>query len=132
MSQKRILIIDDDPSFLEICSAILMEYGYQVDTAKNTGDGLGKLVSQRPDLLILDVMMAAMDEGIAFATSLKRRDDLGRIPIMIVSARPDTEKGYKRTIDQDMDWLAADIFMEKPVMPQELLHNVRLLLGEKR
>jgi len=130
MSQKRILIIDDDPSFLEICSAILTEYGYAVDTANNTADGLEKLVSRRPDLLILDVMMAAMDEGISFATSLKKRDDTGRIPIMIVSARPDTEKGYKRTIDQDMDWLAADIFMEKPVMPQDLLHNVSLLLGK--
>ena len=130
MSQKRILIIDDDPSFLEICSAILIQYGYEVDTATNTGAGLEKLVSRRPDLLILDVMMAAMDEGISFANSLKKREDVGRIPIMIVSARPDTEKGYKRTIDQDMDWLAADIFMEKPVMPQDLLHNVRSLLGE--
>jgi len=130
MSQKRVLIIDDDPSFLEICSAILIQYGYEVDTATNTGAGLEKLVSRRPDLLILDVMMAAMDEGISFANSLKKREDVGRIPIMIVSARPDTEKGYKRTINQDMDWLAADIFMEKPVMPQDLLHNVRLLLGE--
>ena len=130
MSQKRILIIDDDPSFLEICSAILIQYGYEVDTATNTGAGLEKLVSRRPHLLILDVMMAAMDEGISFANSLKKREDVGRIPIMIVSARPDTEKGYKRTINQDMDWLAADIFMEKPVMPQDLLHNVRLLLGE--
>jgi len=130
MSQKRILIIDDDPSFLEICSAILIQYGYEVDTATNTGSGLEKLVSRRPDLLILDVMMAAMDEGISFANSLKKREDVGRIPIMIVSAKPDTEKGYTRTIDQDMDWLAADIFMEKPVMPQDLLHNVRSLLGE--
>jgi response regulator RpfG family c-di-GMP phosphodiesterase len=71
-----------------------------------------------------------MDEGISFATSLKQREDVGRIPIMIVSARPDAEKGYKRTIDQDMDWLAADIFMEKPVMPRDLLHNVSLLLGK--
>lgn len=131
MIQKRILIIDDDPSFVEICSAILIEYGYEVDTATNTDEGWKKLSSRGPDLLILDVMMATMDEGIAFATSLKKREDLGHIPIMIVSARPDTEKGYKRTIDQDMDWLAADIFMEKPVMPQDLLHNVRLLLGER-
>jgi len=105
MSQKRILIIDDDPSFLEICSAILIQFGYEVDTATNTGSGLEKLVSRRPDLLILDVMMAAMDEGISFANSLKKREDVGRIPIMIVSAKPDTEKGYTRTIDQDMDGL---------------------------
>ena len=70
-------------------------------------------------------------EGITFATSLRKREDLGRIPIMIVSARPDTEKGYKRSIDRDMDWLAADIFMEKPILPQDLLHNVHLLLKER-
>jgi len=132
MSQKRILMIDDDPSFLEICSAILTEYGCAVDTAKNTADGLEKLVRQRPDLLILDVMMAAMDEGISFATSLKQREGLGRIPIMIISARPDSEKGYKWTIDQDVGWLAAEIFMEKPVMPQDLPHNVSLLLAKAR
>jgi len=48
---------------------------------------------------------------------------------MIVSAQPDVEKGYKRTIEEDMDWIAADMFMEKPINPQDLLRNVRLLLN---
>jgi CheY-like chemotaxis protein len=129
MSQKKILIIDDDPSFLEICSAILTEYDYQVDTASNTEEGLKKILSQWPDLLLLDIMMATMDEGLNFATALKQRGDLRRLPIMIVSAAPDVEKGYKRTVEQDMDWISADIFMEKPINPQDLLHNVRLLLN---
>lgn len=129
MSQKKILIIDDDPSFLEICSAILTEYDYQVDTAANTEEGLKKILSQWPDLLLLDIMMATMDEGLNFATALKQRGDLRRLPIMIVSAAPDVEKGYKRTVEQDMDWISADIFMEKPINPQDLLHNVRLLLN---
>ena len=129
MSQKKILIIDDDPSFLEICSAILTESDYQVDTASNTEEGLKKILSQWPDLLLLDIMMATMDEGLNFATALKQRGDLRRLPIMIVSAAPDVEKGYKRTVEQDMDWISADIFMEKPINPQDLLHNVRLLLN---
>ena len=128
MSQKKILIIDDDPSFLEICSAILIESDYQVDTANNTEEGLKKILSQWPDLLLLDIMMATMDEGLNFASALKQRGDLYRLPIMIVSARPDVEKGYKRTVDQDMDWISADAFMEKPINPQDLLHNVRLLI----
>ena len=129
MSQKKILIIDDDPSFLEICSAILTESDYQVDTASSTEEGLKKILSQWPDLLLLDIMMATMDEGLNFATSLKQRGDLRRLPIMIVSARPDVEKGYKRTVDQDMDWISADLFMEKPINPQELLHNIELLIN---
>jgi CheY-like chemotaxis protein len=129
MNQKKILIIDDDPSFLEICSAILGEYNYQVDTASSSKEGLEKLVSERPDLLLLDIMMATMDEGLNFATSMRQSENLSKIPIMIVSAQPDAEKGYQRSVDKEMDWISADMFMEKPINPQDLLHNVRLLIG---
>jgi CheY-like chemotaxis protein len=122
------LIIDDDPSFLEICSAILEESDYQVDTASSSKEGLEKLVSQRPDLLLLDIMMATMDEGLNFATSMRQSEGLSKIPIMIVSAQPDAEKGYQRSVDKEMDWISADMFMEKPINPQDLLHNVRLLI----
>jgi len=128
MNRKKILIIDDDPSFLEICSAILEESDYQVDTATSSKEGLEKLMSQRPDLLLLDIMMATMDEGLNFATSMRQREDLNKIPIMIVSAQPDAEKGYQRSVDKEMDWISADMFMEKPINPQDLLHNVRLLM----
>ena len=129
MIRKKILIVDDDPNFLEICSAILEESDYQVDTASSSQEGLEKLVSERPDLLLLDIMMTTMDEGLTFATSLKQREDLNKIPIMIVSAQPDAEKGYQRSIDKEMDWISAEMFMEKPINPQDLLHNVRLLIG---
>ncbi len=128
MNRKKILIIDDDPSFLEICSAILEASDYQVDTASSSKEGLEKLVSQRPDLLLLDIMMATMDEGLNFATSMRQREDLHKIPIMIVSAQPDAEKGYPRSVDKEMDWISAEMFMEKPINPQDLLHNVRLLI----
>ena len=128
MNRKKILIIDDDPSFLEICSAILEESDYQVYTASSSKEGLEKLVSERPDLLLLDIMMATMDEGLNFATSIRQSEDLSKIPIMIISAQPDAEKGYQRSVDKEMDWISADMFMEKPVNPQDLLHNVRLLI----
>ena len=129
MNRKKILIIDDDPSFLEICSAILEESDYQVETASSSKEGLEKLVSQRPDLLLLDIMMATMDEGLNFATSIRQSEDLSKIPIMIVSAQPDAEKGYQRSVDKEMDWISADMFMEKPINPQDLLQNIRLLIG---
>jgi len=128
MNRKKILIVDDDPSFLEICSAILEESDYQVYTASSSKEGLEKLVSERPDLLLLDIMMATMDEGLNFATSIKQSEDLSKIPIMIVSAQPDAEKGYQRSVDKEMDWISAEMFMEKPINPQDLLHNVRLLI----
>ena len=99
-----------------------------MDTASNTEEGLKKILSQWPDLLLLDIMMATMDEGLNFATALKQRGDLRRLPIMLVSAQPDVEKGYRRTVDRDMDWISADVFMEKPIDPQDLLYNVELLI----
>jgi CheY-like chemotaxis protein len=128
MNRKKILIIDDDPSFLEICSAILEKCDYQVDTASSSKEGLEKLVSERPDLLLLDIMMATMDEGLNFATSIRQSENLSKIPIMIVSAQPDAEKGYQRSVEKEMEWISADMFMEKPINPQDLIHNVRLLI----
>ncbi len=131
MSGARIVIIDDDPSFLEITGAILKRFGYEVLTAANTSDGMALLESEKPDLLILDIMMATVDEGLDFAVRLRQKEGLQDLPIIIVSAQPETEKGYMRSLEDDLDWIAADIFMEKPVDPQALHHNIQLLLKKR-
>jgi DNA-binding response OmpR family regulator len=131
MVQDKILIIDDDPSFLEITSAILRRFGYDVLTANNVTDGLRLLDRYKPDLLLLDIMMATMDEGLQFAVKLRQGKEHQQLPIIIISAQPATEKGYSRTLDEDLDWIAADLFMEKPVDPQALKHNIQLLLQSK-
>jgi CheY-like chemotaxis protein len=131
MAQDKIVMIDDDPSFLEITGAILRRFGYNVFTADNVTDGLSLIQTKQPDLLILDIMMATMDEGLRFAVKLRQSEELRRLPIIIISAQPGTEKGYARNLDEDMDWIAADIFMEKPVDPQSLKHNIQLLLEEE-
>jgi len=129
MNPKKILIIDDDPEICEVLSQILAEYNYQVFTAQDTNSGYRLFVDTRPDLLILDIMMETMDEGLNFATELKRNEGIFGVPILIVSARPPVEKGYGRSLDEDLDWIHADIFMEKPIEPEELIHNVRLLVN---
>ena len=131
MSGKKIVIIDDDPEICEAMSDILTEYDYQVFTALDTSSGYQLLVDQRPDLLILDIMMATMHEGLDFATKIKKTEGIFGMPILIVSARPPVEKGYGRSLDEDMDWIHADVFMEKPVEPEDLIHNVKLLLEDR-
>jgi len=116
------------PVFLEITGAILRRFGYDVLTASNTQDGLRLIEEERPDLLVLDIMMATVDEGLRFAVKLRQNESLRKLPIIIVSAQPESEKGYTRTVEDDLDWIAADIFMEKPVDPQALRHNIELLL----
>lgn len=127
---KVILVIDDDPEICDAMQTILEEYGYRVCTALDTVRGQELLEREKPNLLILDIMMASMDEGLNFAGKIKKREGVWGIPILIVSARPPVERGYGRSVDQDLDWIAADIFMEKPVDPEELIHNVQVLLGE--
>ncbi len=129
--QEKILIIDDDPGFLEITAAILRRFGYEVLTANGTIDGMRFIQNAEPDLLILDIMMTTVDEGLQFATELRQKQESRKLPIIIVSAAPGTEQGYARNVDQDMDWIAADLFMEKPVDPQALRHNIELLLKNK-
>ncbi len=129
--QEKILIIDDDPGFLEITAAILRRFGYEVLTANGTTDGMRFIQNAEPDLLILDIMMTTVDEGLQFAAELRQKLESNKLPIIIVSAAPGTEKGYARNVDQDMDWIAADLFMEKPVDPQALRHNIELLLKNK-
>ena len=130
MSGKKIVIIDDDPEICEAMSEILSEYDYQVFTALDTHSGYQLLLEKRPDLLILDIMMATMHEGLDFATKMKEREGVYGMPILIVSARPPAERGYVRNLDEDLDWIHAEIFMEKPIEPEELIHNVKLLLKE--
>ncbi|RLA90528.1 MAG: response regulator, partial [Deltaproteobacteria bacterium] len=74
MSAKKIVIIDDDPEICDAMSDILSEYDYQVFTALDTKTGYQLLLEQRPDLLILDIMMATMNEGLDFATKIKERE----------------------------------------------------------
>lgn len=130
MEKKTILVIDDDPEICEALEEILSEYDYEVVTAQDTSRGAQLLEQKRPDLLILDIMMTTMQEGLDFASKLKAKEGIYGVPILIVSARPPVEKGHGRTIDQDMDWIAADIFMEKPVEPEDLIKNVKILLKE--
>lgn len=127
---KTILVIDDDPEICEALQEILSDYDYEVLTAQDTTKGAQLIEQRRPDLLILDIMMTTMQEGLDFATKLKEKEGVWGIPILIVSARPPVEKGYGRTIDQDMDWIAAEMFMEKPVEPEDLIKNVKILLKE--
>uniref|UniRef100_A0A832EKT6 Response regulator n=1 Tax=Desulfacinum infernum TaxID=35837 RepID=A0A832EKT6_9BACT len=129
---RKILVIDDDPEICQAMEAILGDNGYEVFTATDTVRGEAMLEEHKPDLLILDIMMATIQEGLDFAAKIKKKEGPYGLPIVIVSGRPATEKGYQRSVDEDMDWIAADIFMEKPVDPDDLLRNVRSLLTARK
>ena len=84
-STAKILIIDDDPDYVEAIKAILESKSYKVAAAYNRNDGMKKIDSEKPDLIILDIMMEKMDDGFTICYKLKHDPELKKIPVLSVS-----------------------------------------------
>jgi len=118
----RVLIVDDDAFIRRPLEYILREEGFAPLTAVDGDDCLEKVSEERPDLIILDVMMPGRD-GFEVCRILKADPGLADIPIILLSARGrrhDKEKGLS---------LGAVEFMTKPYSPSDLLRRVRELLS---
>lgn len=122
----RILVVDDDPDIVFAVSLLLRKEGYEVKSASSRPDGTKALQEFDPDLLILDVMMDAADDGIAMAQDLRRRGL--RLPILMLTS---VGRVTGMTFDRDDDLVPVDAFVEKPVRPEDLLAKVRELLGKE-
>ena len=84
----EILIIDDDRDLVNSIRIILESANYQIRAAHSGAEGYEKIQEKKPDLIILDVMMASDTEGFDLAYKLNRNDDYNQIPILMVSAFP--------------------------------------------
>lgn len=126
MNAKRVLIIDDDPDFAGAVTALLEGAGYQVGRAPNGTIGLAQAKKERPDIILLDVMMDERTEGFFTLQEIRRTADLARTPVIIVSSFY-TEVPHFR-VDPQAGWLPADQFMPKPVDPAQLLAEVGRLV----
>jgi two-component system alkaline phosphatase synthesis response regulator PhoP len=126
--RARLLVIDDDPDFVEGIKAILESAKYEVDTALNPEDGLAALRSERYDLLLLDIMMGRGAEGITVARELGKDPVLRKMPILIITGIREQmaflfpgQPVHPRFVD-------VDEVVEKPVEPGMLLDKVEALL----
>ena len=126
--QARVLLVDDDPDFVEATKAVL-ESKYQVIIAYNGNDGLKKVVEERPDLIILDVMMPGKD-GFAVCKELKENPHyyfFSKIPVLLLTV-------FARGVEQTNIPLSAGVtteaedYVQKPVSPEELLRRAEELL----
>lgn len=115
---KKILLVDDEPEILEICRDYLKASGYDVVTAKDGAQGLSAFRRERPDLIVLDLMMPQMD-GLDLCRAIRRESN---VPIIMLTARvEETDKliGLE---------LGADDYMTKPFSPRELVARVKVVL----
>jgi DNA-binding response OmpR family regulator len=125
---KLIAIIDDDPDILDASSLVLKSKGYSVITANNPNDGYKIVKENKPDLIILDVMMDEPDDG--FFLAQKFRKEKIMTPILMYTS-------VSKAIGMDFgksEMVPVDDFVEKPISPDELVHKVENLLhkGEEK
>lgn len=122
MAPKRILLIDDDPDFSLVHRLVLESAGYIVDEAANGVEGLAKMQANRPDLILMDVMMTTPLEGYYTTQQISDDPGLSRIPILMVSAIAGTQHAQAFPTDQ---YLNIREFISKPIEPKKLLAKVK-------
>ena len=128
----KILIIDDDPDMVLAARLCLREAGHEVIEAASGAEGLEKIKTERPDLIVLDVMMNTTTEGFQIALLLRSPDsrseyaDYRTIPILMLTSIHATSPVR---VAPDDDYLPVDAFIDKPIDPEELVRQVETLLA---
>jgi len=125
---KRLLIIDDDPDFVEGITAILQTANYDIDAAYNPKDGMAALQSKHYDLLLLDIMMGRGAEGIMIARKLRKDPHLSQIPVLIITGIREQIAFLFPGQAVHPHFVPVDELVEKPVEPELLLERVKALL----
>jgi len=122
----RIMLVDDDADFVDASRAVLEGNGYEVVVAYNGEECMEKVRVERPDLIVLDVMMAKRDEGFDVSRQLRNSEQTKHIPLLMVTS---INKTVTFKFEPDETWLPVDEFLEKPVAPEQLLAEVEKRLG---
>jgi len=128
---KKILVVDDDPDILEALTMILESQGYQVVTAQDGVEGLANLKAEKPDLMILDLLMPKMD-GFAVCKELQdpRWAKYRAIPILILTSVREEASRRRYELETGLE-LDVDDYAEKPISPDILLERVGRLIKKK-
>lgn len=125
-NKSKILLIDDDPDFVETTRLVLESKPYEVITASDGSEGIAKAKKDKPDLIILDIIMPVKD-GFVAAEELKKDPELQKIPVIMLTSF--SEKVSETTLSRSQGLtLDTEDYVDKPVAPQELLRRIEKLL----
>ncbi|MDX1607818.1 MAG: response regulator [Candidatus Spechtbacterales bacterium] len=118
--QKTILLVEDDPLIIRMYQNKLSADGYNVETAFNGEEGLTKIRKQKPDLILLDVMMPRMN-GIEVLKNLKENDDTKDIPVIFLTNLGDNEEDIEKAKDMG----ATDYLVKSEISLSDLSEKVK-------
>lgn len=121
MSNKRILIVDDDVQLCQLTSDILEEHGYQTLVANSTDQAFKKLIENTPDLIVLDVWLPTIG-GLEFCRQIRQDNQVKHIPVLMLTVQ---DKEMDKVMGLEM---GADDYMTKPFSQRELLARIKALL----
>ena len=124
--RAKILLVDDDKDFVEATRLVLESKPYEVITAYDGSEGLRQAKKEKPDLIILDVIMPIKD-GFNAAEELKKDPELNTIPVIMLTSFADRVGETTLSVSQGLT-LDTEDYIDKPVSPQELLKRVDKLL----
>ena len=131
----KILIIDDDPDIVTAVRLSLESAGHQIAAATSGKEGLEKVKAEHPDLIILDVMMETHTEGFQLALKLHSPDPASNLkqfkdtPILMLTAIHSTTP---MRYEPDIDYLPVQLFVDKPIDPDDLIKKVSWILGRQK
>jgi CheY-like chemotaxis protein/predicted transcriptional regulator len=129
-SKSTILLVDDDVEFVRSTTDLLEAHGYTVISCNDGAKGLDRARTQRPDLMVLDVMMASKTEGFEVARRIPSMPELRCMPVLLVTGiRKEMALGFR--LEPDETWLPVSRIMEKPVDPATFVAAVGELLRQR-
>jgi CheY-like chemotaxis protein len=130
MEGKKILVVDDDPDIRDVVTMVLGSHGYTIVTAEDGAECLDILSKEKPDLMILDLLMPKVD-GFAVFKKLQEPDwvEYKDMPVIILTSVRE-EASRRRYELETGQKLSSDKYLEKPVPPKILLDAVGKLLGQ--
>jgi len=122
---KKILVIEDNPSALRLIGYTLEQEGYQVIAATNGLEGMRRAQGEEPDLIILDIMLPGID-GFEICHRLRAEPGTAQLPVLMLSAKiQETDKATGLKV-------GADDYLTKPADPSEIISRVQTLLAKTK
>ena len=122
----KILVVDDDRDYIKITRMILQSGGYDVITAASGEEGLNVMRREKPDMVILDVMMAYILEGLDIRRQMADDPDLKNIPVIMSTSL--TGERVQRTLPSD-EFVPDSAWLHKPIDPDKLLEQIKKTIG---